>query len=299
MPKRNPPRTVADPVAARELFLYITNDYDLYKRNISMVLKNLSKKIQKGTYDRKKALKLWGYSAEWGAQKYARDFGGTWHQMFNKSTRTLVAKELQDYYQESLEQMNLSRLKKMRNPRSRFTSRMLQEEIDDLNNYYGLTSKTGKFVLSQAYGGNQIQWQIAGRTATRGITSGYDTPRNAWNSFYDPEYYVKRYKNEKMNPVTRRRKSYDPGATTLIMVPPSIRTTRKMQKPKTTKKKKNPGGCSMTRKNPAVPKGKRKGDHFTRKGKRYVVVSFTNSNGTRVRYARKVKKSRRKGRKGR
>jgi hypothetical protein len=285
--------------------------------------------------------------------------------MFNASTRKETAKQLQDYYQEALKQMNPSRRRKMgrnpelysldaafrhltqdisdwknkpwlkttlvslltslkqqgyldekgltkakiekfvnskfknSNPRGRFTSKDLREEIDDLNDYYGLTSKTGKFVLSQAYGGNQIQWQIAGSTAVRGITSGYDTPRNAWNSFHDPEYYVKRYKNEKRNPMTRRRKSYDPGATTLIMVPPSMRTTRKMKKPKTTKKKKNPGGCSMTRKNPAVPKGKRKGDHFTRKGKRYVVVSFTNSNGTRVRYARKVKKSRRKGRKGR
>lgn len=38
----------------------------------------------------------------------------------------------------------------------------------------------------------------------------------------------------------------------------------------------------------AIPKGKRKGDHFTRKGRRYVVVSFTNNNGKRVRYARKA-----------
>ncbi len=36
-----------------------------------------------------------------------------------------------------------------------------------------------------------------------------------------------------------------------------------------------------------VPKGKKKGDHFTKKGKHYTVVSFV-KNGKRVRYARRI-----------
>lgn len=379
MARRNPSRTVADPVAARELFLYITNDGDLYERNISLVLKNLQKKIAKGNYDPKKALKLWGYSAEWGAQKYARDFGGTWHSMFNASTRREVAKQLADYYEEALRETNpgngsskrydLHRLKDMRrvaskikegdvlyfggssaswgerslaesnakklepllrkkglkledaqftpyvfversskrNPRrkrtrrnggSRFTSKDLREEIKDLNDYYGLNSKTGKFVLGQAYGGNQIQWQIAGTTAIRSITSGFDTPRKAWDAFRDPDYWVDRYKNEKRNPQRSRsgRYSYDPSASTIIMVPPSMRTTRKMKRTtKKTKKVKRNAGCAP-KDNPPVPKGKRKGDVYTRKGKKYRVVSYINSNGTRVRYSRKIKNIKRKKR---
>jgi len=36
-----------------------------------------------------------------------------------------------------------------------------------------------------------------------------------------------------------------------------------------------------------IPKGKKKGDHFTKKGKHYTVVSFI-KNGKRIRYARKI-----------
>lgn len=38
----------------------------------------------------------------------------------------------------------------------------------------------------------------------------------------------------------------------------------------------------------SVPKGKKKGDTFTRNGKKYTVVSYVSANGKRVRYAKKV-----------
>lgn len=302
MARRNPPRTVADPVAARELFLYIINDGDLYRQNISMVLKNLQKKIAKGNYDPKKALKLWGYSAEWGAQKYARDFGGTWHSMFNASTRREVAKQLADYYEEALRETNPRRRKRTRrNAGSRFTRKDLRELVADLNQSYKLTDKTGKLRAGGAYGMSRIEW-VYPDTSISDIT-GFGSPREVWGKF-TPEYHIKYYKQRtrerkkfmRGNPRSRTgRYPYDPAASTIIMVPPSMRTTRKMKR-KTKKTKKVKRNACSTKDNPPVPKGKRKGEVFTRKGKKYRVVSFTNSKGTRVRYARKIKNTKRKKR---
>jgi hypothetical protein len=92
-PKRNVGGKSADLQAARELELYIDNDGELYRRQYVPIQVNLIKKKLAGTYDQKKAPKLFEYLAEAGAKKYAREFGGTWHVMFDVPTRKAVAKE--------------------------------------------------------------------------------------------------------------------------------------------------------------------------------------------------------------
>ena len=86
--KKNPP---ADEAAARELYLFISNDGDLYRQQGLPIIKNLVAKIDRGIYDRAKAVKLYMYYAESGAKKYAKEYSGTWNQMFSVPTRKLVA----------------------------------------------------------------------------------------------------------------------------------------------------------------------------------------------------------------
>lgn len=91
-------------VEARELYLFITNDGDIYRQRITPIIKNMRRKHKKGEYDQEKALKGWMYAVEDGAKKYHKDFGsgGTWNAMFPKSVRMEVAKELEEYYMEEV-----------------------------------------------------------------------------------------------------------------------------------------------------------------------------------------------------
>jgi len=84
----------------RELQLFIDNDGDLYRSQYQPIIKNLQRKIDKGQYDREKAVKLWMYLADAGAKKYVKEFGGDVRTMFPKRDRLEVAKELRDYAEE-------------------------------------------------------------------------------------------------------------------------------------------------------------------------------------------------------
>lgn len=102
--RRNPGGS--DNMNADELAMFIINDGDLYRQNIQMVIKNLAKKIKKGVYDPQKALKLWQYSAQWGAQKYTKEMGirGTngSYGMFSPHDRREAAKQLAEHYEDEL-----------------------------------------------------------------------------------------------------------------------------------------------------------------------------------------------------
>ncbi len=103
--RRNPETEV------RELVLYITNDGDLYRRQAQPIIKNLQKKIAKGTYDAGKAVKLWGYLADAGAQKYTKEFDAQpglhgSYGAFSAADRRAAAKDLQESYEEELRSTN-------------------------------------------------------------------------------------------------------------------------------------------------------------------------------------------------
>jgi hypothetical protein len=80
-----------DEHAASELELFIENDGDLYRSQTVPTFKNLATKKARGEYKHDLAVKLFSYLVEAGAKKYAKEFGGTWHQMFGVPTRRAVA----------------------------------------------------------------------------------------------------------------------------------------------------------------------------------------------------------------
>lgn len=81
-----------DEVSARELYLFITNDGDLYRQQHLPIIKNLAKKVGRGVYDKKLAVKLWMYLADEGARRYGREFGSGYSlKGFDKPTRFMVA----------------------------------------------------------------------------------------------------------------------------------------------------------------------------------------------------------------
>lgn len=80
--------------AATELLLYIENDGDLYRQKFIPIVKNLQKKLDKGTFDSDKAIKLWMFLIDAGAKKYTKEYGSPgdkWNDLFNKATRLIVA----------------------------------------------------------------------------------------------------------------------------------------------------------------------------------------------------------------
>lgn len=89
--------------AARELYLYATNDSDLYRQQITPINKNLITKKARGVYKTALAVKLAMYLMDNAAKKYAREFGGgNWHDQFNVPTRREAAKEfVEDFENEA------------------------------------------------------------------------------------------------------------------------------------------------------------------------------------------------------
>ena len=88
----------------RELQLYCENDGDIYRQQISMIEKNLTRRLAKGTYDHEKSKKLWMYAADNCARKYNKEFGNEsglpWHKMFSTADRREVAKNFADSFRD-------------------------------------------------------------------------------------------------------------------------------------------------------------------------------------------------------
>lgn len=113
--RKNPSRTRSNPPRAskssanehnvRELFLYITNDGDLYRQRVEPIIKNLRLKVKKNKYDHALAIKIYQYLADDGARKYMKEYGTTGDRVdstFTKVDRTQCAKELRDYYDDEV-----------------------------------------------------------------------------------------------------------------------------------------------------------------------------------------------------
>lgn len=84
---------------ARELFLYATNDGDLYRQMITPVITNLKKKLAKGVYDADKAVDAYYHIATEASNKYYKDFGYA----FGVADRFTVAVDMEAYYREEVE----------------------------------------------------------------------------------------------------------------------------------------------------------------------------------------------------
>jgi hypothetical protein len=98
----NGAKSVADPVAARELELYIENESALVAAPNSMgrmIMRNLAGMIARGTYDSTKAWKAWMPLADEGAKRYTREYGDRFGTTFSKATREMVANALAEAFE--------------------------------------------------------------------------------------------------------------------------------------------------------------------------------------------------------
>ena len=96
-----------DEDAIRELALYIENDGQLYQQQGEPIMRNLSRKWDKGIYDHDKAKTLWKYYADTGAKKYGKEHGADdGFNMFPPAVRRAVASELADNWHEELKAGN-------------------------------------------------------------------------------------------------------------------------------------------------------------------------------------------------
>lgn len=100
--RKNGAKSVADPVAAHELELYIENEPALVAASNSLgklIMRNLSRMILRGTYDSTKAWKAWMPLADEGAKRYTREYGDRFGTGFSKATREMVANSLAEAFE--------------------------------------------------------------------------------------------------------------------------------------------------------------------------------------------------------
>jgi len=92
-----------DKTTVRELVLYITNDSQLYRQRTQPIIKNLSNKVGKATYDGVKAIKAFMNLVNDGIKKYEKEHAGKgFAKGLDKKTKESIAQELLDYYTEQI-----------------------------------------------------------------------------------------------------------------------------------------------------------------------------------------------------
>lgn len=81
---------------SRELFLFATNDGDLYRKMILPIITNLRKKAIKGMYDKEKAVDAYYYASCEASKMYDKEFGYS----FSVADRFTAAVDMEEYYRE-------------------------------------------------------------------------------------------------------------------------------------------------------------------------------------------------------
>lgn len=122
-----------DKVAASELEIYISNSRELMLRRLPEFIKNVARKMKRGTYDPMKSVKLWRYLVDEAAKMYAKEYGGKWNEMFTVPTRNAVAMELERDYAAQIRDGNWSHVldaaKIKLNPASRSGVRVVHNKL--------------------------------------------------------------------------------------------------------------------------------------------------------------------------
>ena len=90
--------TYNETTESRELFLYATNDGNLYRQMITPIINNLRKKAQKGVYNSEKAVDAWYPVATAASEKYNKDYGYA----FTVQERFTAAVDMEEYYREEI-----------------------------------------------------------------------------------------------------------------------------------------------------------------------------------------------------
>ena len=79
-----------------ELYLYVTNSGDLYRRMIDPINKNLLQKKAKGVYDSALAPQAFYNAVEQGAKAYQKDFGHKFKTSEKEAVAAQMAYEFED-----------------------------------------------------------------------------------------------------------------------------------------------------------------------------------------------------------
>lgn len=96
-------KTVADHIAAEELFLYTVNNSTVYSCSIKPLIANYRKKIAKNQYDREKAIKGFEHVAKVGAIHYEKDFlSSKYYIVFNAATRRKAAEMIFEFFKDEI-----------------------------------------------------------------------------------------------------------------------------------------------------------------------------------------------------
>lgn len=101
------PKQPADTQAARELSLYAVNDATIYRQKIQPIIKNLARKIKRGTYNAALTPKAWRCAADLAAIRYTCDFDANTtgpFGCFTPATRDLAAVEIAEHYAQELQE---------------------------------------------------------------------------------------------------------------------------------------------------------------------------------------------------
>lgn len=85
-------------VESRELFLYATNDGELYRQMITPIIDNMKRKVKNGIYDKEKAIDAWYTVATEASAHYYRDFS----YKFSVTDRYTVAVDMASYYEDEI-----------------------------------------------------------------------------------------------------------------------------------------------------------------------------------------------------
>ena len=95
-----------DSDAVNELDSYIMNTEDLYRIRYMPIIENLKRKMKRGIYDDKLAIKLWMYLVDDAAREYVKEHGAPDQDvkdMFPKETRLKVAEVISLREKENIE----------------------------------------------------------------------------------------------------------------------------------------------------------------------------------------------------
>lgn len=96
-------KTVADHIAAEELFLYAVKNRTIYQCYIRPLIEKYRRKIAKNQYDRVKAVKGFDNIAKIVAMHYEKEFLSTkYYIVFNASTRRKAAEWILEYFEDEI-----------------------------------------------------------------------------------------------------------------------------------------------------------------------------------------------------
>ena len=94
-----------DEIAARELFLYASNNQTLYTMYVEPILNSFRRKVKKGNFNENLAPKAFDTCVKDAAMQYCKEFGSpnqAYHEMFNAATRRETARMMYEHFEDEI-----------------------------------------------------------------------------------------------------------------------------------------------------------------------------------------------------